>query len=374
MDSASIIPAEAYRYIYYILIGIICFNYYSHTIGLSATDLIERPIRTNRLVIVISLFVILFIGLRPISSAFSDMEGYAYMYNHLAEIEKRELGLWWLAELCKAFGFNANLWFLVVCAAYFGFTLRAAKLLSPNNWDYIFITFLIAFSTLSYATNGVRNGLGMASLTLGMALYLTRQGKERLLSVLFFVYAFYTHKSSFLPLICFFIAYYFVNLKKAFYFWIISIFISLLASSTVSNIFLGFGFDDRLEGYITEVDYSGFSHTGFRVDFLIYSMMPILLGYYILIKKGVHDRIYEVLLSTYVLANAFWVMVIRAQFSDRFAYLSWFLYAFVVAYPLFSLDIWGNRQGLIAKNILYIHLSFTLFMNLIYYTLIKTVL
>ena len=137
---------------------------------------------------------------------------------------------------------------------------------------------------------------------------------------------------------------------------------------------MGLGFDDRMDGYLSGNDYSGFSHAGFRWDFLLYSMMPICLGYYIVIKKGIRDRIYEILLTTYTLANAFWVMVIRAQFSDRFAYLSWFMYAIVLAYPLFRMDIWGNRQGNIARVILNIHLSFTLFMNLIYYTLIKTVL
>ena len=137
---------------------------------------------------------------------------------------------------------------------------------------------------------------------------------------------------------------------------------------------MDFGFDDRLEGYLIDVDHSGFSHTGFRWDFILYSIMPIWLGYYILVKKGIRNRIYEVLISTYVLANAFWVMIIRAHFSDRFAYLSWFLYPIVIAYPLFSIDVWGHKQGRIARNILYAHLSFTIFMNLIYYTFLKNVL
>lgn len=374
MDSASIIPAEAYKYIYYILIGMVALNYYSHMIGRSATILRERPVSSHSSIKILSFIIILFIGLRPISAVFSDMQGYAAMYENLNMIESKESGLWLLAELCKDLGFNANLWFLVVCAAYYGFTLQSTKLLSPNNWDYLFITFLMAFSTFAYATNGIRNGLGLASLTLGIAIYLTKKGKDRYWSILFFLYAFMTHKSCILPLVCFFAAYYLVNFKKAFYFWLFSILVSLTVDNAVSNIFFGLGFDDRLEGYLTDVNYEGFSHAGFRWDFLLYSVMPIWLGYYVVIKKGIRDRIYEVLISTYVLANAFWVMVIRAQFSDRFAYLSWFMYAIVVAYPLFSIDIWGDRQGNIARKILYIHLLFTLFMNLIYYTLVKTVL
>lgn len=376
MGNSYFILPEAYKFIYNIVIGFIGLIYYNHLVGRPAKNMIERPMKPNYDIIFLAVVVILFIGLRPISDVFSDMLGYADMYNNLIYIDsdKGEKGIWWLAELCHLLGFNSNIWFLVVCAAYYGFTLKSTKLLSPNNWDYIFITFLIAFSTLSYATNGIRNGLATASLLLGMALFITPTGNKKHMSLLLFAYAYLTHKSVILPIICFFASYYYIDFKKSLCFWIFSIFVSITVGDAVSNIFMGLGFDDRLDSYLIDVDHSGFSHTGFRWDFLLYSIMPILLGYYILVKKGIHNRIYEVLISTYVLANAFWVMVIRAQFSDRFAYLSWFMYAIVIAYPIFSIDIWGNRQGRIARNILYAHLSFTLFMNLIYYTFLKNVL
>lgn len=380
MQETSLIPAEAYDYIYYIVVGLIGLIYYSSITRSTAKGLIERPVKPHKFITVLAILIILFIGLRPISAAFSDMQGYAAMFNtsHASLSEKEEEGIWWVADACKMFGFGVEIWFLVVCALYFGLTLRACKLLSPTNWDHLFFTFLLAFSTLAYATNGIRNGLALASLTLGLALFLTKKKRAKLFSILFFVFAFATHKSTLLPLVCFFAALYFVNFKRAFYFWIFAVILSLAMGDAISDLFLGLGFDDkldeRLQGYLTATNYRGFSHAGFRWDFLIYSIMPIVLGYVVLIKKGIKNRIYEILLSTYVLANAFWVMVIRAQFSDRFAYLSWFLYAFVIAYPLFSANIWGNKQGRIAKRILYIHLAFTLFMSLIYYTVLKTVL
>lgn len=376
MQEASLIPAEAYKYIYYIVVGLIGLIYYSGITRASANNLIERPAKSRTFITVFTIVIILFIGLRPISAVFSDMMGYASMFNssHIVDTAKNEEGLWWIADACKSFGFGVNIWFLAVCTLYYGLTLRACKLLSPNNWDHLFLTFLLAFSTLAYATNGIRNGLALASLTFGLALFITKKKRARLFSIVFFAFAFATHKSSVLPLICFFAAYYLVNFKRALLVWILAIVLSLTIGESISDFFFGFGFDERLEGYLNDTNYEGFSHAGFRWDFLLYSIMPIILGYYIVIKKGVRNRIYEILLSTYVLANAFWVMVIRAQFSDRFAYLSWFLYAIVIAYPLFSTNIWGNKQGRIAKRILYIHLAFTLFMNLIYYTLIKTVL
>lgn len=47
----------------------------------------------------------------------------------------------------------------------------------------------------------------------------------------------------------------------------------------------------------------------------------------------------------YLLSNTFWILVIRANFSDRFAYLSWFIYSIVLLYPLVTHSI-VKRQGL----------------------------
>ena len=38
----------------------------------------------------------------------------------------------------------------------------------------------------------------------------------------------------------------------------------------------------------------------------------------------------------YLTANAFWILVIRSSFSNRFAYLSWFLMAIIIFYPFFK--------------------------------------
>lgn len=151
------------------------------------------------------------------------------------------------------------------------------------------------------------------------------------------------------------------SFKQAYSFWIVSIIISLVAGEFFSTFLVGLGFDDRLS-YLTTVTSNKFSRTGFRWDFLIYSMMPILLGYYVVIKRGIKDKTYLLLLNTYTIANAIWVMVIRANYSNRLAYLSWFMYPLVLAYPLFKLDIWGDSQGKIARSIMLAQVGFTWFM------------
>ena len=75
--------------------------------------------------------------------------------------------------------------------------------------------------------------------------------------------------------------------------------------------------------------------------------MPIILAWYIIFKRRIKvDFNYILLLGVYIYSNAFWVMVIRASFSNRFAYLSWFIYPLVLAYPLLKFPIWKKKTYL----------------------------
>ena len=56
-------------------------------------------------------------------------------------------------------------------------------------------------------------------------------------------------------------------------------------------------------------------------------------------------------------------MVIKAAYSNRFAYLSWFLYPIVLAYGVIRLHIWPDQDKK-AGLILLLHAAFTLFMYL----------
>jgi hypothetical protein len=75
-------------------------------------------------------------------------------------------------------------------------------------------------------------------------------------------------------------------------------------------------------------------------------------------------RVFNILATTYVLANSFWVMVIKAAFSNRFAYLSWFLYPVVLAYAVIRLHIWEDQDKK-AGLILVLHAGFTIIMHLL---------
>ena len=106
---------------------------------------------------------------------------------------------------------------------------------------------------------------------------------------------------------------------------------------------------------------SEFSRTGFRWDFLLYSAAPVVMAWYVCIKRNLQDNWYNVICTTYCLCNAFWVMVIRSAFSNRFAYLSWFLYPIVIAYPLVNMPL-QEAQDRLTGWILLAYGGFSAFM------------
>jgi hypothetical protein len=332
---------------------------------MSATQIIGRRTQNKIWINVIVIILILFIGLRPISGAFTDMIEYqwAFMYDFDSDMDPL---IYWMARTIKSFGYSSTPWFFLITCFYFGGYWLACRRLSHNNSDILYLTLLTGFSTFSYGTNTIRNGMAMSFALLGISMVLFKQNGKGWKAIIPLGLAFITHKTCMLPLACFFLAYKKIDFRKALTLWLLAIIVSLVLGNSIANLFASIGFDDRLSYITTDNQSDQFSHTGFRWDFLLYSMMPIVLGYYVIVKRNVRDRIYSILISTYTLSNAFWVIVIRANFSDRFAYLSWFMYPIVIAYPLIALNIWGNRQGSIAARILFAHLCFTLFMTFIY--------
>lgn len=318
------------------------------------------------------LFAILFIvvvGLRPTSGYyFGDTGTYAAQYRLYQsgvpyETYLRESD--WLFSLitynCSRI-MDVGGFFLIVEACYIIPMLIACRRWFPNNMALAVLFCFTALSFFTYGTNGIRNGMACSFVILALS-YANGNMRSKIFAGLLAFAAISIHKSTALPVMMMVASLFYRNTKMIMGAWVFSIFLSLVAGGFIENIFAGLGFDDRLSGYISNEDNNDqFSSTGFRFDFLLYSMMPIVLGYYTVIKRKIYDSNYLLLLHTYILSNAFWVMLIRASFSNRFAYLSWFLYPIVLAYPLLKLDIWGERQGRKLAYILLAHVAFTYLM------------
>ena len=190
----------------------------------------------------------------------------------------------------------------------------------------LMLFYIGAFSFYGYAVNGIRNGVACSFVILALAGVC--KGERTWPIILSFI-AIGCHKSTALPLAAMFFTYFVKNPKLMYATWFGAIALSLV-----------FG----------------------RWDFLLYSAMPILLGWYAVFKRKVYNHTYLILLGTYIYANAFWVMVIRGLFSNRFAYLSWFIYPIVLAYPLLNLPVFKKNHSKKTAWILLAHFGFTTIM------------
>jgi hypothetical protein len=227
-------------------------------------------------------------------------------------------------------------------------------------WFYGFLTLVTAMSFWAYGTNGIRNGIAGSLFLLGIS------RKKRVFQVLWLLLAVNFHFSIFLPIVAF-IGVQFYNKPKIFlYFWLAAIPLSLILGGFWENLFTNLGFDDDRLSYLTEgnVNNDNFAYTGFRWDFLFYSATGVFAGWYYVFKKKFEDPIYFELFNIYLFANAIWILVIRANFSNRFAYLSWFLLALVLIYPLLKKVLVIQQYKLIGL-VMVVHFAFTYILSVI---------
>lgn len=347
--------------------------------------------------IILAVVLILFIGLRPIWEGFGDTAVYAYTYKRtsavFSEIDWSEEWLFaFIRTWCRSMGFTVTTFFLIVELGYIGFMLWAYQHALYENFWVAALFALGAFSFFTYGVNGMRNGLACSMVT--FAIVLASKDKNYLVAAALCFLAMGVHKSTLLPTAALVAALFVIKKPKlALWFWLISIPVSLVAGGPISNFFMGLGFDDRATAYMSgeNAKYGNFSNTGFRWDFLAYSAMPVWMIWYVQKRidqkreemggecpeeeeTGVYGagiladagsmRVFNVISVVYLLTNAFWVMVIKAAFSNRFAYLSWFIYPLVLAYAVVRLHIWEDQDKK-AALILLAHAAFTQFMFLI---------
>lgn len=364
-------PVLLYKTVFLYLVIVLTFSI-SYNMRVAGFEQIYNDRRDIIWTLLLTIILALWLGMRPIAPIFGDTVNYAHEYmdfklGYTSRLEVDNEWIWVKLMYSCSQVMDVTGFFTLIALGYFGSTLWACQKLMPNGTLVAMLFMMGAFSFYAYCVNGVRNGFACSIVLLALSFVAGERRKIVIAGLLSFI-AINIHRSTVLPILMMFVSMTCVkSFRYAYVFWLLSIVISLVAGNTIANFFTGLGFDDRLSYLTAEHEEGLFSKSGFRWDFLLYSMMPIVLGYYIVIMRGLRDKVYELLLNTYTLSNAFWVMVIRAEYSNRFAYLSWFMYPLVLAYPLLRMNIWEEKQGLYFSRIMLVHVGFTWFMEIIYW-------
>lgn len=309
--------------------------------------------------IVFIVLLILYMGLRPISSAFGDTMNYAKSFYEVAASKKmfewywgKEWGFHNLSNLfAKYFDIHS---FFLLCAILYIVPLWLACIRIFKN--YYFIPLLVIFCMFTfwqYGVNGIRNGIG-ASLFILALTYV--RNIPVMIGLAFLGTAF--HNSVYLMIGAATITWF---IKNSYYYlvgWILSVGISYAVGGRLQSYFatLGiFGEDDRFSGYLTGSNMVGEivqMSMVFRWDFLLYSAIGVAVGYYFIFRKNYKDEYYHWLYNTYLVTNGFWVLIIRAAYSNRFAQISWFILPLVLVYPFMRKRFWQNQEKVLAGAIL----------------------
>ena len=371
----ELVPIQYYTAVFYWTLFVLCILtgfYYCSSSGC------DKLLRQNSILLplILSVILILYIGLRPISGKyFGDMLLYRVRWNMVDDVVYNGLQFnvnqeWFfdlVIRVSKMLVLNTQFWFAIVELFYICCQLLAVKkLLWENTWLAIMFVFF-SFQFFTFGTNGLRNGMACAIMMLSIAFFCDRNKVGYAIGFLLFILAMGCHRSVMIPMAALMVSLFVIkDIKVSVYIWLGCIVLSLFTGNFFQGFFAGFGLDDRMSNYssLDEDRMSQFSHTGFRWDFLLYSAMPVWLAWYVR-NKGIIDKTFTLLANTYIIANSFWVLICRVAYSNRFAYLSWFMYALVIAYAVIRVPIW-NDQDKKAGQILLAHSAFTMFMFLFY--------
>lgn len=316
--------------------------------------------------IVFAISLAFFIGLRPISARyFVDMYNYweVYVFQDYAALpsfwETQNFIFDNIFNWLGAERINIYVFFCFMSIVYFGSAYVAMSRMFPNDAFYGFIVFLGAFSTFSYATNGIKAGVA-ASLFLCALAY----RDHKILKYIFLIVSLGFHHSMVLPITAYIVCLIIKNPKYFIVFWLFALIVSILHISYFQTLFAGMA-DESGANYLTSTSNWG-GKTGFRYDFVLYSAFPVLTGWWAIFKCNLQSKSFNFIYNVYLLTNAVWMLCMYASFTNRIAYLSWFMYPIVLVYPYFTKQFIANQYPKLNK-VVWAQLGFTLFMSIIYY-------
>lgn len=353
------IPAELYQTIYLLLVTIFTLTCY---IKYHSAYRLQNEIKIYAFIFAVAL--VLYIGFRPIHAVFSDTVGYANYFEYMSEsvfqfsYNVDNLGFDNLLVYMATAGYKISDFFLLIAAIYFIGRYIALRKIFPNNTWTAYLIFLGAFITFASATNGIKAGAAASIFVCAIA-----YKDKKIFAATLLILSWLTHHSMSVCIAAYILTYFYKNTRVYVTFWCFSLIIAILHITYFQEFFANY-VDEQGQGYLLA---EGGWLTGMRYDFVLYSIFPILIGWYYVIKKGIDIPEYTFILNLYTLLNGLWLLCMYASFTNRIAALSWMLYHIVIIYPFLSEKCNIPNKNRLCSTVMLLHLGFTLFMHFIYY-------
>lgn len=300
--------------------------------------------------------VTLFIGLRnPFGSwrYFGDTHRYTTIYLNIQNdplwTSNKDYGFYFYMRFLSYF-FNIQSFYLITAILYIFPVYFAFQKWFKKYAYFALIMYVTSMSFWPFGINGMRNGLATSFFILALAF---THRKWIMYSLIGLSISF--HTSIILPTLALIIAQFYGNTKLLLRIWLVSIPISFffgkkllttinyLVTSSIGLI------DER--GNLSNIDSSVFARSSFRIDFIIYSGIVIYLGYHFIYKLHYKNAFFAKLFNLYIIANTVWLYFIYFPYTNRIAYLSWFLIPVLIIYPIVYTTHLKNQSYFMAGSI-----------------------
>ena len=317
--------------------------------------------------LMVAMSMAVFVGMRPISGVFVDSVNYSQYFSVIKgerfvfSWETENLLFDNLYDYFASKEYDIRIFFTLIAFIYFLGIFLACRKMFPKDTLLAFVVYLGAFSTFSYSVNGIKAGAAAAIFLIALS-----YREKPMLSAILTLISYGFHHSMQVVAVAYVIVLLVKNRRYYLIGWVVCLLLATLHVTFFQEVF-GRLTDEQGASYLL-VDKPD-EISGFRIDFIIYSAIPIILGHHIINKYQIDSPTYEMILNLYTLVNAVWLLCMYAADINRIAYLSWLMYPFVLLFPFLSIE-GGHRQSVYLRYVVYGHLGFTLFMEFIYYGLL----
>ena len=308
--------------------------------------------KTSAIVLtIIGAGIVIYFASEPIliySDKYAYKNAFENIFNASSAKKSSDSGFTVMTRFLKITTDSYFLYFLFIAAVYvFGY-IKFIKHFFIKEFHYIvLIATISSLGFYAYGTNTLRQGLALAIFLLALTYH-----NDKIKYIAFALVAVLIHKSLIIPAVVFWIIKKYNPKNNYIYVWLLCLVLTLIVGNSIAAV-LGDTLtesDNRLNNYIN-AEKTAYK-TGFKLNFLLYSIAPIIYG--LKIKSKINNDFYNRILSLYIVVNAIWLLVIRIAFTDRFAYLSWFLIPFIFLYPLSLQKLFKNQNAIIALILVYL--------------------
>lgn len=257
-----------------------------------------------------------------------NMDLYMGIYDDTYHAEYKDIGWRVFVMLCTyIFSDNVQFFFifvsLIYCFSYYYF----AK--SQVNTGYAGYFIIMAFGCLGFSSYGIvtiRAGIALSLVLVALTF------EKKYLKIILAFLSVSIHASMVIPIFFYLVALRLKNNRIPYYIWVICFVLSVLNFDLSQFLEEMNSIDSRIYEYANAS--TNRYETGYRIDFLIYSIFPMMIAYKYQKSGIVFSTFYNQLYRTYILTNAAWLLVIRMAYTNRVAYLSWMIIPYIVLYPV----------------------------------------